>query len=437
MNKEYFLKRLGTLRPSAFQDYSYELLPESFLAHDKIPIECHHHGVFYQKAYSHLNGQGCQACGRALSDKNRRLTIDDFIINSQARFGDKFSYQKTVYVDRFSELMITCDVHGDIVLTSEQHRWSKHGCPKCDYEIPRARKKQAVLEKASRVHGNRYDYSRVIFTNTTGKVEIVCPTHGSFWQSLDDHVNKRNRCPKCANAPDSFAEFVTKARKVHGDKYTYRGDDYQTTASVITIGCSKHGEFRQRAGSHIAGSRCKECHVEETRLSAEEFVKNAKTVHGDRYDYSKVVYTGNKKKVEIVCSIHGSFWQKPNTHVSKGAGCWPCAESKGERAVESILKKYGVNYIREYRVLPHRYRFDFYLPEHNVFIEFNGLQHYKPVDVFGGMAAYLSTVERDSVKRQLVQTIKGKLIVLTYLNLSDGSVEKALYQQLKRLRVVT
>jgi hypothetical protein len=436
MDKEYFLKRLGALRPTAFQAYCYELLPSSFLAHDKIPIECHLHGVFYQKAHSHLNGQGCQVCGRLLSDKNRRLTIDDFIINSQARFGNKFSYEKTVYIDRFSELVVTCDVHDDIILTPEQHRWSKHGCPKCDYEIPRAKKKQVVLDKARRIHGDLYDYSRVVFTNTSDKVEIGCSAHGSFWQSLYDHVNKRNRCPHCANAPDTFAEFVSKARKVHGDRYSYCEDSYQTTASIITISCSKHGEFPQRAASHLSGSKCKKCHVEEMRLSAEEFALNAKEIHRDRYDYSRVVYRGNKFKVEIICSKHGSFWQKPNAHVSSKNGCQLCAESHGEKAVEAVLKKYGINHVREYRIKPHLYRFDFYLPEFNIFIEFNGLQHYRPVEIFGGMAAYLSTVERDDVKRQLVKAIGGKLIVLTYLNLSGSSVENALIQQLKRFRVL-
>ena len=432
MNKEYLLKMRAKSNKQSAEIYNYDLVPENFIATDKITIKCPEHGVFHQRAYTHVKGAGCVKCSRT-SGNNRRLNTDKFVINSKEKFGDKFSYQKTVYIDKSTELIITCDVHGDMAITPDQHRWTKYGCKKCDYEIPRADKKRILLDKAKVVHGDKYDYSRVEFTNISNKVEIVCRTHGSFWQSLLNHVLNENNCPTCSQADDllTFEEFLTKARIIHGERYMYRKEAYQNTASMITITCKEHGDFPQRAASHLAGCGCKACFVISNRLTTDQFIKNAQEIHNNRYDYSKAIYSGSKSKVEIICPKHGSFWQSPNSHVSHRAGCKGCIQSKGETAVESALIKHGLEYIQEYRIKPHPYRYDFYLPKRNVFIEFHGYQHYKPIDIFGGEAGYLDTVRRDEIKMQLAKDANVKLIVLTYLNLSTGSVEKELIRQLK------
>jgi hypothetical protein len=345
VNKDYFLKKLSINRPSVFESYNYDHLPAIFLAHDVVPIECYQHGLFYQKAYGHMQGSGCQICGQLTASNARALTTDEFIAKSTKRFGERFDYEKTVYVRREVALTLTCRRHGDIELTPLQHDWSKHGCAQCDVEVPKLIRMRKVLDKAKKIHGDKYDYSRVTFANVNDKMEIVCPHHGAFWQSLYDHTGKGAGCPHCARENDKLTidSFVTKARAIHGNQYGYSQVKYETNASMVTITCPKHGDFIQRAASHLAGSKCKACHVELARLPAEEFIKNAKAVHGTTYDYSKVNYHGNKTPVEIICSIHGSFWQKPNSHVASKCGCRSCSESNGEKAVESFLKKYGIN----------------------------------------------------------------------------------------------
>lgn len=381
-----------------------------------------------------MTGSGCAECWNLERGDKRALTTEDFIRKSKHKFGDRFNYTKTEYVRKDIELTLTCPLHGDIVMTPDQHRWSKHGCRECDFDIPKSIKKNKVLEKAKQIHKNKFDYSRVVFLNVSEKVEILCPQHGSFWQDLYSHTVKGTGCPSCARQSDrlTLEAFISKAREVHGDKYGYGKVEYDVGASQVVITCRKHGDFRQRALSHLSGSGCKKCHIEENRISTEEFIRNAKSVHGEKYDYGRVIYQGNKKPVEIVCQKHGSFWQRPNSHTAVKAGCPLCNESKGEIAVENVLKKYGINYIREYRIKPYLYRYDFYIPELDIYIEFNGEQHYKPVDSFGGYEAYLSCKERDENKRSLVHERKATLIVLTYLNLHKGSVEKELIFRLKK-----
>lgn len=434
MNKQYFLDRLIRIRPDNFKVYNYGLLPETFTAHDKIQIECYKHGIFNQKAYSHLSGKNCPECSIVRVAEANLIGIEAFIKRSISRFGDKFKYHKTLYTGQDNDLIITCPVHGDITISSRMHLKSKHGCNKCDYEIPRLISQQKYIEKAKKVHGNIYDYSKVNFLNTTKKVEIICSTHGSFWQGLYDHTAKNTKCPKCShdNTRLSQADFINKSRLLYGDKYDYNKVKYITNISMVTITCKKHGDFIQRAGSHLAGSECKICKRLEQRRTTEEFIKNAKLIHGDKYNYSKVNYQGNKKHVEIICIKHGSFWQKPNAHLSSSSGCIFCSESKGELLIENILKKYSINHIREYRVLPYKYRYDFYLPELNIFIEFNGYQHYSPIDFFGGKEALQKTKDNDFIKKQIVRNSNGYLITITYLHLNENIVEKELIRGLKR-----
>lgn len=437
MDKEYFLKRLTIANPSRLQTCNYEHLPATFLATDKIPIECLRHGIFHQRAYSHLFSSGCSKCGREKTLRTITNTKQEFINRSVSRFGDRFNYDKTNYVKQDCELIITCKVHGDLTLTPHAHFWSTYGCAKCDYEIPRAKRFKVALERAKEVHGDKYDYSKINYSNSSDKVEIVCPKHGSFWQSLFSHCKIGNECPKCAKDKEKvpLKEFLARAYKLHGEKDSYDKVAYNALNDHVTITCKTHGDYTQRAGSHLAGYRCRKCHVDQYILSTEQFIENARKVHGDKYDYSKVVYRGNKKPVEIICPTHGSFFLKPNGHVSTRQGCGLCQESKGEIAVEVFLKKYRLEYVRQYRVQPYLFRYDFYLPEFDIYIEFHGKQHYMPVDLFGGQLGFEKTKERDERKRDIVKEVGGTLIELSYLCLKDGSVEKELIARLKKAYV--
>ena len=111
-----------------------------------------------------------------------------------------------------------------------------------------------------------------------------------------------------------------------------------------------------------------------------KFVEKARKIHGNKYDYSKVNYINAQTKVKITCPEHGEFWQKPNNHLN-GKSCPLCSESHGEREIRKLLDKYGIRYEREKTfddlngIGGGQLRFDFYLPDHNMCIEFDGEQH--------------------------------------------------------------
>jgi len=132
-------------------------------------------------------------------------------------------------------------------------------------------------------------------------------------------------------------KFIEKCIKIHGDRYDYSLVEYNGSNNYVSIICKEHGVFQQKAGIHLDRSGCQKCDTTK-RLSTEEFIKRSKVLHGDRYDYSKVVYgKNNYDTVEIICKDHGIFTQRPWAHL-KGQGCPNCANNTLETTEDFINK---------------------------------------------------------------------------------------------------
>lgn len=135
-------------------------------------------------------------------------------------------------------------------------------------------------------------------------------------------------------------EFIRRAKEAHGDKYDYSKSKYIVSEKPLTIICPIHGEFSQRADCHLQGHNCPKCSYENSKLGNELFVERAKNVHGDKYDYSDVVYKRGDEKVCIICPKHGKFFQRPEFHL-RGQGCPKCGIDKRKTGILGI----GVNEI--------------------------------------------------------------------------------------------
>lgn len=123
-------------------------------------------------------------------------------------------------------------------------------------------------------------------------------------------------------------EFISKAKQIHGGKYNYSKVKYINNRTKICIICPKHGEFWQNPHNHLKGAGCSYC-TSNHNYNTTEFVEKAKLVHGNKYDYSKVQYKGNKCKICVICPKHGEFWQIAGEHL-KGHGCSKCFYDKNK-----------------------------------------------------------------------------------------------------------
>lgn len=201
--------------------------------------------------------------------------------------------------------------------------------------MPRALTTTLFIQRARQVHGDRYDYSKVDYVSRNKHVIIICKTHGGFSQNPGNHINSKSNCPKCAQdnttlrnraSSVTYLSFTTRANKIHNGKYQYPKNcpTYKNSKSKVPIRCPKHNnDFIQSAASHLRGHGCPKCRsdlISLIRLSR-TFVTQAKEKFGDYFNYDNVKYLGNATKVEIICPEHGSFRQRPDTHLNSSTGC--------------------------------------------------------------------------------------------------------------------
>ena len=214
-------------------------------------------------------------------------------------------------------------------------------------------------------------------------------------------------------------EFIEKAKKIHGDKYDYSKVIYINNRTKVCIICPIHGEFWQTPSDHLLGKGCKKCGMqtrgEKHRSNTYKFTKNAKRIHGNKYDYSKVKYINNRIEVCIICPIHGEFWQKPNYHLS-GNGCPLCNESHLERDIRILFDESRIGY--EYRKRDFEWldglELDFYIPEYRIAIECQGIQHFKSEHFFEALEVVQG---RDKKKKNLCEKNNIKLLYYSDLNI--------------------
>lgn len=228
-------------------------------------------------------------------------------------------------------------------------------------ERSRTRTLENYLELARDRFGNEYSYERVrepVSFHT--KVEIFHTKCGNWYeQKIGSHAVLGNTCFSCSRKQakqkitHSYEQFIETAKNIHGDKYDYSKAIYINSSSKVEIGCLKCGNwFWQKVNSHTTGckSGCPRC-VNRFTMQNDEFINKCKIVHGDNFDYSRVLYTGAKTKIEIGCKKCKTwFWQLPGCHHNRKHGCPECLINKKVSAAETHwLNK--LNIPEEYRQL--------------------------------------------------------------------------------------
>ena len=177
-----------------------------------------------------------------------------------------------------------------------------------------------------------------------GLVKFLCKKHNIINYDTPSHLLSNRGCKLCGKERQrrlnelsnkkAKESFIKKAEIVHNGKYDYSKTEYKKSDEKVYIICPIHGEFQQTPNSHLRGNGCPKCGIEKRQLTQrktyEDFVREAKEVHGDKYDYSKVEYKGYDTPVCIICPIHGEFWQRPGKHLI-GHGCPECGIDKSSR----------------------------------------------------------------------------------------------------------
>lgn len=283
-------------------------------------------------------------------------------------------------------------------------------------------------ERSNNIHNFKYDYSDVNYKSYYEKVKIKCTDCETiFYQKPADHLHG-NGCKFCGikrrtNVKTfSTEQFIEKAIEIHGDKFNYDKVVYTNSQTKVIITCKQHGDFYMKPNNHLRGKGCRFCKIDKLKLlntySNSEFIEKAKAVHGDRYIYDKTKYIDCFTPVTITCKIHGDWEEIPYRHLGHKY-CPRCHISVGEDVISQILEKHNIKFITQYKIPGNNYRFryDFYLPDYNLLIEFHGEQHFKMVKHFGGEKRYQERIKNDIFKKELAELARIPIIYFTHKHL--------------------
>jgi len=346
--------------------------------------------------------------------KRNLFTTEYFIERAKNVHGNRYDYSKVIYNGADTKTIIICPIHGEFKQTPAKHLFGQN-CPVCS-----GNKKISTnefIERAKNVHGNKYDYYKSKYVGAIKQTTIICPIHGEFKQRCSDHL-KGKGCPQCVGKNKTIETYIDEANEVHKNKYDYSKTKLTLTRNKIIIICPIHGEFKQTANSHLRGNGCPRCSGNKKR-NTNEFINEANEVHKNKYDYSKTKYINSTTKVTIICPHHGEFQSIPTLHLLHEVGCPSCSpKSKGEEIIKEILDKKNIKYRREktFNGCKHKnkLRFDFYIPSLNICIEYDGIQHYKPIGEFGGLEAFKLCKLTDNIKNEFCENNKIRLYRIRY-----------------------
>jgi hypothetical protein len=296
---------------------------------------------------------------------SKNITTEDFIKMSIELFTDKYNYSKTNYVKMKDKVIIICNVHKiEFLQTPDKHLSSKTGgCPKCNTIGKGRLTNKLFIEKSNLIHLNKYDYSITEYIKSNEKVKISCKKHGPFEINANSHLNGRG-CSKCGgNYKYKIIELLDTFNNMYRG-YTYDFSNYKNIKSRILVKCPKHSQFE----------------------TSTELLLN-------------------------------------------GYGCSSCGKkSTGEEKVSEVLNKNNIIYIKQKSfdgcVFKNKMQFDFFIPEFNTCIEYDGIQHFEPIKYFGGIYSLEKQKIKDSIKDNFCKKNNIKLIRIPYYEFDN--IEKIL-----------
>lgn len=326
--------------------YSYDLV-EYINSYTKVKMFCNYcQIVFEQRPHGHLRGKGCAKCSFTSN-------TEEFILKAQNIHGDKYNYELVEYINSYTKVKIFCNTCKKIFEEEPSLHLLRRHCTLCNQN--NKLNKEKFLLKSTEIHGDSYNYDLVDFISSAKKVEIKCNhCEKTFLLRPFDHLRGRG-CKSCTlrNRTRSLDEFISIAKRIHGDSYNYNSVNYVNKRTKINIYCNTCKKtFLQNPSQHLKGQGCKICADNSRRLDTNSFIEKARKVHNYKYNYDLTEYVDSNIKVKIFCKECNNFFeQRPADHL-QGIGCRKCAikfisEQHRSNTEEFILKaeqKHGNKY---------------------------------------------------------------------------------------------
>ena len=360
----------------------------------------------------------------------KKLTLEEFITNFSNRFPNKnYNFDESIYVDSHTKMKVKCK-HDHIFYIRPCDLINGYGCPVCGGT--KKLTKEEFIELSKSVHNNYFSYEHCDFTDVSSQVTVTCPIHGDISVKANNHLNGAN-CKLCSL--DGFTHKITlrqkknnstkkltteqfkkKLKEKWGDKYVCdKNAEYIKSNIPIKIVCKEHGVFNITPNHILSGRGCPICGKNKKKTKEEIIQEIKNTQPYSDYDFDKVIYTGIHNNITLKCNKCGTiFSNSPSNLIKYKNGCPGCNSSSLENEIKFLLEKHCILYERqktfEWLKYKNNLKLDFYLPDYNIAIECQGIQHFKETNFGSNISSLDENLNRDKIKYELCKIHNIKIL---------------------------
>ena len=394
----------------------------------KVTVTCSRHGDFEINPSNHIQPtlrRGCKGCsgGKILNFDNstKKLSQNEFLKRVKGATTKNLDFSKSIYNGQRETVKVICKIHGEFEAWPH-NLFAGQSCPSCA-SIETGKKHRVdpivITERLNSHFGSKYEIDQNSIKMVTKKIKLKCEKHGWF-DGLLSNLLQSSGCPICTsqrvakirNKKNTLTkgQIIKRFKLVHGDRYDYSSIEPNGTISVVKIKCEKHGVFEQKVSTHFSGKGCPDCGLEQKAVNATlgqgEIYQRLIDLNGKIFVYPPNCGLSLLNPMPIICREHGLFYQPLRIHL-KGNGCSECSQSLGAKRVSNWLREHGIEYQVEFNIPAGKkgqpLRADFFLPDYDLFIEYDGEQHFRPVSLYStneetALEVFNQQKERDKAK---------------------------------------
>lgn len=322
------------------------------------------------------------------------------------------------------------------------NRYKKYMCNTCSDK--EARRNRSIPYKTIKDKVEKCGYTLITkkenYKGTENKIEVSCPNNHTYEVFCNSFLAGK-RCRKCYDMKNreklliSYEDILSFINSI-GYKLHTSKDNYIDTKGSVEVSCSENHRYRTRINTLRSGKRCRKCSAKESGLKARiPYEKMVESVEKEGYKLltEKENYNGTHAYCMFQCNKNHKPYRSTMAEFSQGSRCPVCKESKGEKKIRQILDELEINFIQQNKFDDCKFKqvlaFDFYLPEYNLLIEYDGIQHYEIVEVFGGFDGFVDTKIRDTVKNIYCERNNIELLRIPYFKYDE--IENILLNKIK------
>lgn len=385
--------------------------------------------------------------------KRKFKDIEEYKIALEEKYDGKYKVISGEYKNTKSVLEFECKECGYKFKKKAESQLNKGICENCNKTD-----RYKFIWKSIQKNGYILDYREVNYIDNSTPITLICDKHGKFQIIPFLHYINGKGCDLCnnpnmiefnkprkkINKSDKFSSENIRERvyELFGDSINIDNIEYESSAKEFDAYCNIHNiYFKTNFHNLLRGIGCNLCGIEKSRMkrmkNVNEVIDIANNAHDFKYDYSEIDYKGMGYDIFPICKIHGKFRVNAYNHLYYNCGCPECSERKhyNEKVLYDFIKLNYNDAIHNYHnsEIFGRLSLDIYIPSLNVGIEFQGEQHFRPINYFGGNKSFQLILKRDRLKRQICNDNNIELLYYTIYSIPNDFNEYFIYTDRNQL----